>query len=214
MAPQDRERLILDNALRFFAERSLTGETRELARRLDVTQSLIYRYFPSKDVLIERVYDKWFTDYWNPAWGDWIGERGPTFEERLQNFYRDYVRVVHNYEWVRLFAFSGLDRLPYHVRYVARNRVEIFPRIAGELRREHGLPGFDEIPLTEFEHDLLWTLHATQFYIGQRRWLFGLTTPVDVNEVVATRVHGFVTGAPSQIKAHLASLSGKRLAKG
>ncbi|HEX4195139.1 MAG TPA: TetR/AcrR family transcriptional regulator [Stellaceae bacterium] len=214
MAPQDRERLILDNALRFFAERGLAGETRELARRLDVTQSLIYRYFPSKDVLIERVYDKWFTEYWNPAWSDWISERALKLEERLLAFYRDYVRLVHNYEWVRLFAFSGLDGLPYHVRYVARNRAEIFPRIAAELRREHGLPGFDQIPLTEFEHDLLWTLHATQFYYGQRRWLFGLTTPVDVNEVVATRVHAFITGAPSLIKAHLASHAAKRLASG
>jgi AcrR family transcriptional regulator len=214
MAPQDRERLILDNALRFFAERGLAGETRELARCLGVTQSLIYRYFPSKDVLIERVYEKWFAEYWSPAWADWILERRLGLEERLLAFYRDYVRLVHNYEWVRLFAFSGLDGLPYHGRYVERNREEIFPRIASELRHDQGLPSFDEIPLTEFEQDLLWTLHATQFYIGQRRWLFGLNTPVDVNEVVATRVHGFITGAPALIKAHLAGLSAKRMASG
>src|SRR5690349_11955890 len=83
MAPQDRERLILENAYRFFAERGLGGETRELARRLGVTQSLIYRYFPSKTVLIDRVYDKWFTEYWNPAWADWISERRLNLEERL-----------------------------------------------------------------------------------------------------------------------------------
>ena len=214
MAPQDRERLILDNAFRFFAERGLAGETRELARRLGVTQSLIYRYFPSKDVLIERVYEKWFLEYWNPAWADWVSERRLGLEERLLAFYRDYVRLLHNYEWVRLFAFSGLDGLPHHVRFVARNREEIFPPIAYELRRDHGLPGFDEIPLTEFEHDLIWSLHATQFYIGQRRWLFGLPTPRDVNEVVATRVHSFVTAAPALIGAHLASLKAKRLASG
>lgn len=214
MAPQDRERLILDNAFRFFAERGLAGETRELARRLGVTQSLIYRYFPSKDVLIERVYEKWFTEYWSPAWAEWISERRLSLEERLLAFYRDYVRLCHNYEWVRLFAFSGLDGLPHHVRFVTRNRQEIFPRIASELRHDHGMPGFDVIPLTEFEHDLIWALHATQFYVGQRRWLFGLSTPRDVNEVVATRVHGFVTAAPALIKAHLASLETKLLANG
>ena len=214
MAPQDRERFILDNALRFFAERGLAGETRELARRLGVTQSLIYRYFPSKDVLIERVYEKWFHDYWNPAWADWISERRLNLEERLLGFYRDYVRLCHNYEWVRLFAFSGLDGLPHHVRYVVRNREEIFPRIASELRHDHGLPGLDDIPLTEFEHDQIWALHATQFYIGQRRWLFGLSTPSDVNDVVATRVHSFMTAAPALIKAHFASMKTKRLASG
>src|SRR5215469_822670 len=210
MAPHDRERLILDNAFRFFAERGLAGETRELARRLGVTQSLIYRYFPSKDVLIERVYQKWFTEYWNPAWAEWISERRLSLEERLLAFYRDYVRLCHNYEWVRLFAFSGLDGLPHHVRFVARNRKEIFPHIACELRRDHGMPNFDEIPLTEFEHDVIWSLHATQFYVGQRRWLFGLSTPRDVNEVVATRVHSFVTSAPALIGAHLAGLQTKR----
>ena len=214
MAPQDRERLILDNAYRFFAERGLAGETRELARRLGVTQSLIYRYFPSKDVLIDRVYEKWFSEYWNPAWADWISERRLNLEERLLAFYRDYVRLVHNYEWVRLFAFSGLDGLQHHVRFVARNRKEIFPHIARELRHDHGLPAFDEIPLTEFEHDLIWSLHATQFYFGQRRWLFGLSTARDVHEVVTTRVHGFVTAAPALIEAHLAGLKAKRLASG
>jgi AcrR family transcriptional regulator len=216
MAPQDRERLILDNALRFFAERGLAGETRELARRLGVTQSLIYRYFPSKDVLIERVYEKWFNEYWNPAWADWISERRVSLEERLLAFYRDYVRLVHTYEWVRLFAFSGIDGLQHHVRYVARNRTEIFPRIAGELRHDHGMPGFDEIPLTEFEHDQIWLLHATQFYLGQRRWMFGLAAPApsDVHDVMATRVHSFVTGVPALLKAHLTNLKAKRLASG
>src|SRR6185437_4207297 len=122
MAPQDRERLILDNALRFFAERGLAGETRELARRLGVTQSLIYRYFPSKDVLIDRVYQRWFVEYWNPQWAEWIGDRRQNLQERLLTFYTDYVRTMHNYEWVRLFAFSGLSGLPHHVRFVQRNR--------------------------------------------------------------------------------------------
>ena len=57
-------------------------------------------------------------------------------------------------------------------------------------------------------------LHATQFYIGQRRWLFNLATPSDVQSVMATRVHGFVTAAPTLIKAHFTSLKAKRLASG
>lgn len=212
MAPQDRERFILDNAIRFFAERGLAGETRELARRLGVTQSLIYRYFPSKDVLIDRIYQKWFTDYWNPCWPDWIGDRRQRLEERLVTFYRDYARVLHNYEWVRLFAFSGLDGLPHHVRFVARNREQLFPHIARELRHDHGMPSLEEVPLTEFEHEQIWAMHATQFYIGQRRWLFNLPTPADIHPVMATRVRAFVTAAPPQVAAHLARLQAMKLA--
>ncbi len=214
MAPQDRERLILDNAIRFFAERGLAGETRELARRLGVTQSLIYRYFPSKDVLIERVYARWFDEYWNPAWADWIRDRRQSLEHRLLAFYRDYARVIYNYEWVRLFAFSGLDGLPHHGRFVERNRTQLFPHIAGELRHDNALPSFDEIPLTDFEHEQIWAMHATQFYIGQRRWLFGLSTPSDIDAVMAPRVHSFVTATPAVVAAHLASLTSRRTASG
>ena len=214
MAPQDRERFILDNAVRFFAERGLQGETRELARRLGVTQSLIYRYFSSKDVLIDRVYERWFAESWNPVWVDWISDRQRSLEERLLAFYRDYARVLHNYEWVRLFATSALDGLPYHVRFVARNREHLFPRIAGELRHDHAMPPFEEIPLTEFEHEHIWAMHATHFHIGQRRWLFRLSTPVDIDTVMATRVRSYVTAAPLQIAAHLAALDAKRQASG
>lgn len=214
MAPQDRERLILDNAIRFFAERGLAGETRELARRLGVTQSLIYRYFPSKDVLIERVYDKWFAEYWNPAWAEWIQDRRRGLEHRLLAFYRDYARIMYNYEWVRLFAFSGLDGLPHHQRFVDRNRTELFPHIASELRHDAGLPSFGEIPLTDFEHEQIWAMHAIQFYIGQRRWLFGLSTPSDIDAVMAPRVHSYVTATPAVVAAHLACLKSKRAASG
>jgi AcrR family transcriptional regulator len=212
MAPRDRERFILDNAIRFFAERGLAGETRELARRLGVTQSLIYRYFPSKDVLIDRVYQKWYSEYWNPEWPDWISDRRTSLESRLLAFYRDYARRLHTYEWVRLFAFSGLDGLPHHVRFVARNREGIFPHIARELRYDHRMPSFDEIPLTEFEQEQIWAMHATQFYLGQRRWLFGLNTPADVDGIIVTRVRSFVTAAPPQIAAHLAAVGPMRIA--
>ncbi|HVA12277.1 MAG TPA: helix-turn-helix domain-containing protein [Stellaceae bacterium] len=212
MAPQDRERFILDNAVRFFAERGLNGETRELARRLGITQSLIYRYFPSKDVLIDRVYQKWYADYWNPSWEEWIGDRRQSLEDRLLAFYRDYARVIYNYEWVRLFAFSGLNGLPYHVRYVARNRERLYPRIARELRHDHGMPSLEELPLTEFEHEQLWSMHATLFYIGQRRWLFGLTAPAETDTLMAARVRSFLTAAPPQIATHLAAQRAMKLA--
>jgi AcrR family transcriptional regulator len=212
MAPQDRERFILDNALRFFAERGLVGETRELARRLDITQSLIYRYFPSKDVLIERVYEKWYDDYWNNAWSGWIGDRGQSLEERLLNFYRDYARVIYNYEWVRLFAFSGLAGLSHHIRFVMRNRAQLFVPLARELRHDHDMPTLDAIPMTEFEHEQIWALHATIFYLGQRRWLFGLPTATDIDAIMAARVSSFVASMPAQIAAHLASVQAMKQA--
>ena len=212
MAPNDRERLIVDHAIRFFAEQGLDGQTRELARRLGITQSLIYRYFPSKDALIARVYEKWLQEGWNPSWPDWISDRSEPLDDRLSRFYLDYSRVVYNFEWVRLFAFSGLNGLSYHRRFVARNREEIYPRIIRELRFEYGMPSLEEVPLTEFETELLWGVQATAFYVGQRQWLFRLPTPVDITATVTARVSSFIASAPEQIAAHLASLQSLKMA--
>jgi len=212
MSPQDRERLIVDHAMRFFAEQGLDGQTRELARRLGITQSLIYRYFPSKDALIDRVYEKCWTQFWNPAWPDWISDRSTPLARRLGRFYHDYSRVVYNYEWVRLFAFSGLGGRDYHARLVARNRAEIYPRIATELRHDYGLPSLDEVPLTVFENELMWGVQATAFYMGQRKWLFNLPVPVELESVVESRFRAFLASAPQQIAAHLASVQSLKMA--
>ncbi len=58
LSPGEREQQILDEAISFFAEVGLSGQTRELAQRLGVTQPLIYRYFPTKQDLIERVFEE------------------------------------------------------------------------------------------------------------------------------------------------------------
>ena len=212
MAPQERERFILENATGFFAERGSAGQTRELARRLGITQSLLYRYFSSKEALVERVYENWFADYWNPDWEEWIVDRGLPLEQRLLRFYEDYTQRVYCAEWVRLFVFSALDGLDHHSRFVLRNRERLYTRIAGELRHDLGLPTLDQIPMTEFEIEQLWGMHATTFYIGQRRWLYHLPVPADVGGIMAARVRSFMAAAPQQIAAHLTSLHAMRMA--
>ena len=49
LSPDDRRREFVAKATEFFAEEGFGGGTRDLARRLGVTQPLLYRYFPSKD---------------------------------------------------------------------------------------------------------------------------------------------------------------------
>ena len=55
MLPGEREKLIVSEAIRYFSEVGFSGQTRELSRRLGITQPLLYRYFPSKRALLERV---------------------------------------------------------------------------------------------------------------------------------------------------------------
>src|SRR3546814_9794905 len=61
----ERERLIVEDAVQFFAEVGFGGDTRELAKRLNITHPLLFRYFAIKNALIERVYQEVFIRRWN-----------------------------------------------------------------------------------------------------------------------------------------------------
>ncbi len=65
---EQREQQIVEAAAAFFAERGFEGQTRELAKTMGITHSAIFRYFSSKDALIERVYEHVFISRWNPEW--------------------------------------------------------------------------------------------------------------------------------------------------
>src|SRR5262245_628920 len=92
LKPADRESMIVAGAVRFFAEVGFEGQTRELARRLGITQPLLYRYFPSKSALIERVYKEFFVTRLDPRSETELLDRNIPFRERLTQFYLSYAR--------------------------------------------------------------------------------------------------------------------------
>jgi len=197
VSPATREQMIVQGAVRFFAEQGFEGQTRELARRLGITQPLLYRYFPDKAALIDRVYREVFLDRWNPQWPAWIADPSRPLSERLIRFYQDYARVILNYEWVRLFMYSGLRGVENITkRYAEVVFTRIYPSVIGEVRAARGHPLLAEVPMTDAETEHLWALHAAIFYLGIRRWILGLPFPADQNAAVAALVVAFLDGAP------------------
>ena len=75
LPPADRERQIIEGAIAYFSEVGFSGQTRELSKRLGITQPLLYRYFANKQALIERVYQTVFEARWNPAWIPMLQDR-------------------------------------------------------------------------------------------------------------------------------------------
>jgi AcrR family transcriptional regulator len=201
LRPEERERLIAQAAVRFFAEHGFEGQTRELARRIGITQPLLYRYFPSKEALIERVYQEVFVGHWNADWDTWLADRRQPLKDRLLRFYKDYARAILSYEWVRLFTFAGLKGLDINTRYLKLLRDSIFPRVIAEVRHAYGQPGLDAAPVREAEIEIVWGLHAAIFYLGVRRWIYNLAIPGDLDAVVTDKVTAFLEGAPAVMAA-------------
>lgn len=195
MRATDREQAILSEAIRFFAEHGFEGQTRELAKRMGITHSAIYRHFPSKEALIERVYEQVYLSRWQPGWAPLIKDRSRSLEARLTQFYLEYVARVFDHDWVRIFVFSGLRSFDITGRYLDIVRREVIEPACTELRQELGLPDVAGLPLTERETEMFWGLHGRIFYIAIRRFVYQTATPSDLDDIVGDAVRGFFIGA-------------------
>jgi AcrR family transcriptional regulator len=200
--PTQREAIIAQEAVSFFAEHGFEGQTRELAKRLGITQPLLYRYFPSKEALIERVYQEVFIGRWNPSWENILSDREVSLKSRLVNFYREYAAAILTYDWIRLFMFAGLKDLGLNARYVKMLRERVFGKVIEELRNEYGCPAIAELPATVLEVEMIWGLHAEIFYLGVRQFIYGMPLETDVNSIidarVATLLHGIRPVLPAK----------------
>ena len=192
MKREERDRNIVREAVAFFAEVGFDGDTRELAKRLGVTQSLIFRYFPTKADLIERVYQEVYVGRWNPYWESIIADRNSPLETRLLRFYKDYAKIALTYDWVRIFMFSGLRGEDINARYLSFLRERVLTPIAAEVRAELGLPSFHDVPLTEEEVELVWGINARVFYFGQRLWIFKSPLTNDLDTLIEKTITSFM----------------------
>ena len=171
LLPAQRERMILDGAVRFFSEHGLGGQLRDLAGGLGITHTLLYHYFPTKQALIERVYAEMFEGRWRSSWERLLDDKSLDAETKLTRFYTDYAKVVLERDWVRIFIFSGMSDRYITDRYFAMLGEKLFPRLVRETRRFRGLPNRRKPSPRELE--LLMGLHGGIFYLGIRRWVYG-----------------------------------------
>ena len=197
MLPKERERLILKEATRYFAECGLNGGTLELARRLGITQPLLYKYFPTKEAMIERVFQGLFPGHWDPRWESLLDDATLPLRDRLTLFYKDYARVVLTYEHVRLFLFSGLSHFTFNSRYYDILTERIFKRIARALRAEF-LPRGSKAsakPIGDDELEVVQSLHAAVYHVGFRQWIHTPPLRVDAGRLIELKVDLFLAGA-------------------
>jgi hypothetical protein len=190
-----REQQIAREAVRFFAEVGFDGDTRQLAQRLGVTQSLIYKYFPSKAALIDRVYEEVYLGRWDPYWETVILDRTLPLEERLTKLYVAYAQAALTWDWVRIFMFSGLRGESINQKYLELLRKRILEPIAIEVRHALGLPAVEHVPLQEAEIELIWSINARIFYFGQREWIFKVPVSGSIEDLIALTIRHFVAGA-------------------
>jgi AcrR family transcriptional regulator len=199
LSADDREREIIEGAIHYFAQAGLQGSMRELAAGLGITHANLFRYFPSKEMLIERVFEEVYLSRWDEAWTEALHAAGRPLRERLIGFYTLYLAAVSTFEWVRIFVIAGLGGATTSQRYLELIRGRVIEPVAAELRALAGLPAVGEKPLSNEELEIVWALHGQLFYVGVRRWVYGMTLPADTRTVVIA-VDIFLDGAAAAMQ--------------
>lgn len=194
LSPADRERQIVDGAIAYFSEVGFSGQTRELSKRLGITQPLLYRYFSNKQALVDRVYQTVFEGRWNPAWVDLLQDRAIPFRERLVAFYRQYSEATYRPDWIRIYMYAGLSGPVLNQRYIKLVRRELLPLYCRELRHYCKLDLGDQ-PVSEEEMEFVWSLHGGLFYYAVRHHVYQMRMTVDFMTKATFAIDNFLAGA-------------------
>jgi AcrR family transcriptional regulator len=196
LAALDREQQIVAGATAFFARRGLDAQMRELATELGIAHTLLYHYFPSKRLLIERVYEQSFAGRWDSAWELLLDHKTLPVADKLQAFYRQYLAVILTPEWLRILVHSGLSDGLIPNRYFALIRERLFPRLLRETRRAAG--NRSRAAATPREEALLMGLHGGLIYhlgiwpMVYQQSFSGQGDPALIDSFIADRINGCV----------------------
>lgn len=185
LQPEERRRLIIEGAVRFFADVGLDGTTRDLAKRLGITQSLLFNYFANKAELLEAVYAHVYLDRLSDDWPRRLTDRTVPLRDRILNFYSEYSALIFEYEWMRIFMFSGLAGTELNRRYLKHMGTVILKPLLDEIHAEAPAPVAPEM-------EDIWNLHGGIVYIGIRRHIYDVPTPDDASRSIERAVDRFL----------------------
>ena len=201
LSPEDRRAHLIEEAISYFSEVGFGGSTRELAKRIGVTQPLLYRYFPTKDDLIRAVYDAVFINRWRPEWQVLLEDRSRPLAQRLKAFYRSYSEVAFTREWLRIYLFSGLKGVEINRRYISLLKERVLATIIRELYADCGRPPKPGFRPSMQELELSWTLHVAVFYYAVRQHIYQIPVLEDRGAMIDQNVELFMRGARELISA-------------
>jgi AcrR family transcriptional regulator len=203
LSPLDRERQIVAGAIDFFSRRGLDAQIRDLAKEVGIAHTLLYHYFPTKQALIDRVYEELFIGRWDPQWEVLLD--GPLeLEEKLCALYESYLSVILTPEWIRIIVGSGLSDGAIPQRYFQLMHERFFPRVIRETRkafaiRSRAKPGVREQALLMGLHGgLIYSLGIWPHVYGQKIAGIDQGKPLSFqvrNLIIRDRVQSYVLQA-------------------
>lgn len=199
LSGDERRRAIVDGAAERFAEAGFATSTRALAEGMGVTQALLYRYFDSKEALIEAVFQAWFLERDQRGDPRVLQDRSHPLAERLGTFYGDLFARLSEIR-LRLFLRAALDQLPLPARYASHLDRHVLWPVLGALRAEAGLPDLMRRPPRRGERELAMMLHGSVVFVGIRAYIYRMPMVAPIEELIALQTRVYVPGALEELR--------------
>ena len=189
LPPQERKAQFINKAIEFFSQEGFDSSTRQLAAKLNVTQPLLYRYFPSKDDLINQVYEAVYIGRWDENWDKLLRDQSKSLEERLNIFYQQYTSKVFEDKWLRIFLFSGLKGIEINKRYLKFVQENVIQVIGDQYLKAYKP---QQLRLTDREQEIIWVTHGSLIYYGIRKHVYGSGVYSDTFDIIESSIRGML----------------------
>lgn len=193
---EERTRELLDAALELFSSRGMSITIQSLADRVNVTQPLVHRYFPTKADLIAAICSEISEAHWDPLWHAVLTERARPLEERIPDFYASYLPHIYHSAWYRGFLYAALHDPRFAQIYLDKVERRLLVAIIDEARWRFGFPSTDRVPPHEREVELVWGMHSTLVFHGIRRYVYETRVSHDVPAILRDQVRAYLHMAP------------------
>jgi len=205
--------MILENAIAFFAKRGFDGQLKDLAEIIGISQALIFSYFGSKQVLIERVYERVYVARWKSSWHDILVDRTKSLDQRLFEYYKDYLAAIDEPIWIRIVLYSGLGGNELTRRYVS-GRVEKLLRVI--VTESYATFRFSKSDFPENDlYEAVWNMQSSFLWGLVRKHVWKVPMMKDTDHLIELRVGNFMAALRSRelsaAGAPAPRVSGKRV---
>ena len=194
-----RKEIILKEASDFFAENGFAASTRDLADRIGVRQALLYKYFPSKEALIESVFSRVIEEREASPRGALSANENLSLTVHIADVY-DHMATLANGSGVRLISRAMLQDQPIGIRLAAFLKQKLFDPMLSEIRRLEGLPGIVTKPMLLAEFELIMAFHASALFFILRRDLQNMPLPKSAPLFFHVIIEAFLTGARASLR--------------
>ena len=193
----ERRAQILREASKLFSEHGLAAQTRMIAAACGISQRLLYRFFPTKEDLVNEVYQEAIAGRFQARWFMELSDRRRPMRDRLQKFYMEYLDTVMDKNWLRLFLFASLADVGMAPNYISSIVTKLLETIIDETALEFGIK--TDIPPAAI-HEFGWTLHGAISHYAIRRHIYGASQIMPQDKVVGMHVRAFLSGFEATVK--------------